>query len=178
MIEAFYALIAWTWLSIVALRCKEGRSEEITSRDKRTKTMNQTIPLVVEEKLAEHKSRWGYHPCDYETAQKIRRISKEYWEAKRGYCRWRRWNRKTVHRQGPEPTICPIFFVKGQDIRGWRNKFENAIVAAKRSLLPKESPEQVQPLPVSLTNINEIIAKLDEKDKAFKPSLLKACQAK
>jgi hypothetical protein len=133
--------------------------------------MHQLIPLVAEENLAEqtYKSRWGYHPCDYETSQKIRRISKAYWEAKRGYCRWRRWQRKTVHRHGPEPTICEIFFTKekgcliARAIRSL-NIFESMLVAAKRALLPKEAPEQVARLPISLTNINEIIAKLDAQE--------------
>lgn len=145
--------------------------------------MHQTIPLVAEDKLAEqtYKSRWGYHPCDYETAQKIRRISKAYWEAKRGYCRWRRWERKTVHRQGPEPAICEIFFTKKKEgllARGIRSLgiFESMLVAAKRTLLPKEAPEQVEKLPISLTNINEIIAKLDAEELRIKGVLAKACK--
>lgn len=75
-------------------------------------------------------SRWGYHPCDYETFKKLKLISKAYRKAIVMVSRWKRWKRKDpknrVIRQKirndmgqvigyeqptpmPEPKICTVF---------------------------------------------------------------------
>jgi len=41
-----------------------------------------------------HRSRWGYHPCDYATFLKLRQLHKAYQKALRQYHEWLRWSRK------------------------------------------------------------------------------------
>lgn len=43
---------------------------------------------------AVHKSRWGYHPCDYQTFLLIRKIHKAYRKAQRQGGSLKRWLRK------------------------------------------------------------------------------------
>jgi hypothetical protein len=85
--------------------------------------------------MAVHQSRWGYHPCDYETFQKLKKLHARYWRALRGYAAWRRWQRKRPQNrvirewlrdaQGrrighrivgprPEPPLDPLFCVRAQ----------------------------------------------------------------
>lgn len=80
--------------------------------------------------MAAYQSRWGYHPCDYETYQLLKRLHALYLRARRQYAAWRRWARKRPHnrvvrqtlRDGagrkvgsrvvgmqPEPPLCPVF---------------------------------------------------------------------
>lgn len=40
------------------------------------------------------KSRWGFHPCDYETFRKLKTIHKWYYKALHDYAKWERWYRK------------------------------------------------------------------------------------
>jgi hypothetical protein len=77
-----------------------------------------------------HKSRWGYHPCDYQTFQLLKWLNGQYQKALRGYAAWKRWSRKQpqnrvirrrlVDAQGrlvgrevvgprPEPPLCQLF---------------------------------------------------------------------
>jgi hypothetical protein len=46
------------------------------------------------EKISRSKSRWGYHPCDYETFMRLKKLHKWVWEQRYAYARWRRWSRK------------------------------------------------------------------------------------
>jgi hypothetical protein len=80
--------------------------------------------------MAAYRSRWGYHPCDYETYQLLKRLNVLYVCARRLYAAWQRWARKKPHNrvvrhtlrdgQGrkvgsrvvgvqPEPRLCPVF---------------------------------------------------------------------
>ena len=62
-------------------------------------------------------SRFGFHPCDYATYQKLRRLHRWYWQTVRDFHRWWRWQRKLPHnRQGNEPPFCPLFV----EDRPWR----------------------------------------------------------
>jgi hypothetical protein len=55
-------------------------------------------------------SRFGFHPCDYATFQKLRELKKRYWQTVRDFHRWWRWQRKRPeNRRGPEPQFCPLF---------------------------------------------------------------------
>jgi hypothetical protein len=57
-----------------------------------------------------HRSRYGYHPCDYATWQKLKLLEKCYWQTVRDFHRWWRWQRKQPeNRRGPEPRFCPVF---------------------------------------------------------------------
>lgn len=55
-------------------------------------------------------SRWGFHPCDYESFTKLRQLHKWYWETLYDFHRWHRWWRKEEqNRTGPEPGYCEVF---------------------------------------------------------------------
>jgi hypothetical protein len=77
-----------------------------------------------------HKSRWGYHPCDYETFLLLKKLNAFFLRALHRYTAWKRWSRKQPHNrvirkkivdaQGckvgsevvgpmPEPYLCPFF---------------------------------------------------------------------
>jgi hypothetical protein len=78
-------------------------------------------------------SRWGFHPCDYQTYRKLRFLNQVYLKAVRQAHAWARWHRKDPHNrvcrrrirneQGqtigyepprplPEPKICSLFSQK------------------------------------------------------------------
>jgi hypothetical protein len=44
-----------------------------------------------------HRSRWGWHPCDYATFVLLKRLHGLYRQAVRQYAAWRRWRRKMPH---------------------------------------------------------------------------------
>lgn len=55
-------------------------------------------------------SRWGFHPCDYQTFLKLKRLHRWYWQTLYDFHRWHRWQRKdATNRVGPEPKFCAIF---------------------------------------------------------------------
>ncbi len=55
-------------------------------------------------------SRWGFHPCTYETYQKLKFLKKHYWIAIREFHVWHRWWRKEPQsRRGVEPSYCKVF---------------------------------------------------------------------
>src|SRR5262245_15407440 len=77
-----------------------------------------------------YRSRWGYHPCDYETFLLLKLLNARWLAAQRRHAQWQRWFRKkpanrVVRRwprdaQGrkigseivgpqPEPRPCPLF---------------------------------------------------------------------
>lgn len=39
-------------------------------------------------------SRWGFHPCDYETYLKLKKLKKLYWASVSANAKWHRWDRK------------------------------------------------------------------------------------
>ena len=56
------------------------------------------------------RSRWGFHPCDYELFMKLKRLHKWHWQTVFDFHRWHRWwRKKEEHRRGPEPKFCPLF---------------------------------------------------------------------
>lgn len=81
------------------------------------------------------RSRWGWHPCSYETFVLLKRLHVAYLEALRQYAAWQRWNRKAPHNRllrrriraddghkigvevigpMPEPPLSPHFTTKRQ----------------------------------------------------------------
>ncbi|SRR5579885_148796 len=86
------------------------------------------------------RSRWGWHPCDYETFTLLKRLHGAYWRALRQYATWKRWRRKMPHNrvlrrrirdeQGrkigsvvvgpwPEPPLPPLFCVRHSVLTHW-----------------------------------------------------------
>ncbi|RDJ35063.1 MAG: hypothetical protein DWQ19_09515 [Crenarchaeota archaeon] len=50
------------------------------------------------------KGRWGWHPCDYQTYLKLKKIKKWYWETIYARAKYHRWARKLPkNRNRPEP---------------------------------------------------------------------------
>ena len=43
-----------------------------------------------------YKSRWGYHPCDYETFLKLKELNKLFEKSKQDAKNWYRWARKSA----------------------------------------------------------------------------------
>jgi hypothetical protein len=87
-----------------------------------------------------HRSRWGWHPCDYATFLLLRRLHRLYWEAVRQYAAWRRWRAKRPHNRvirrrlvdgkgnkvgtevvgpRPEPPLPPLFCTRRQVLTHW-----------------------------------------------------------
>ena len=79
------------------------------------------------------RSRWGFHPCDYQTFRKLKFLNQVYLRAVRLAHAWERWKRKDPHNRVvrrhvrnekgqtigyelpvplPEPIICPVFSQK------------------------------------------------------------------
>ena len=79
------------------------------------------------------RSRWGFHPCDYQTFRKLKLLNQVYLRAVRLEHAWTRWKRKEPHNRVlrrrirnekgqtisyepplplPEPTICQVFSQK------------------------------------------------------------------
>lgn len=65
--------------------------------------------------IVSHKSRWGYHPCSYETFTLIRKLHRYMWRMCRELGRQRAWERKRPeNRKGPRPEVCP--YIRRLDI--------------------------------------------------------------
>lgn len=83
-------------------------------------------------------SRWGFHPCDYQTYRKLKTLNQVYRQAIRLAHAWARWKRKDPHNRIlrrrirnekgqtigyelpvplPEPSICSFFSQKIIEIR-------------------------------------------------------------
>jgi hypothetical protein len=90
-----------------------------------------------------HKSRFGFHPCDYQTYKKLKILHREYQKAVSQRMKWIRWERKEPHNrvmrerirnsQGqvvgygikvpmPEPEIDPLFCQKRKELVHWDKK--------------------------------------------------------
>jgi hypothetical protein len=82
-----------------------------------------------------YRSRWGWHPCDYETYLLLKRLNARCERAARRHGEWRRWRRKQPHNRllrepvvdhkgrgvgtrvvgpKPEPVLDPLFCVRRQ----------------------------------------------------------------
>jgi hypothetical protein len=109
-----------------------------------------------------YRSRWGYHPCDYETYGALKKLNALYLRAVRELAAWRRWSRKqpqnrmrrqkVVDSQGrqvgwetagpwPQPCLCPVFCQREKVIRHWspgtsRASREVELVGLRHSWIP------------------------------------------
>ena len=62
----------------------------------------------------ELKSKWGYHPCNYQLFRKLKSLHRWYWQTVYDFHRWHRWWRKEPqNRVGAEPKYCPAFVCDG-----------------------------------------------------------------
>jgi len=53
-------------------------------------------------------SKWGFHPCDYQTYLKLKFLNRAYSLALKARGAWERWERKQ-ERTGIEPKQFPVF---------------------------------------------------------------------
>jgi hypothetical protein len=137
-------------------------------------------------------SRWGWHPCDYETYRLLKWLHACCVKARRDFAAWQRWRRKQPHNrvvrewirdeQGrrigsrvvgprPEPPLCPIFCVRAhvisqsrQDRIGERVSFSSHGIreAYRAARTPLPSEEQVQPLSLTPEAIRRLAAQVEE----------------
>lgn len=119
-----------------------------------------------------YQSRWGYHPVSYETFLKLKELHKWYHMTLRHLGCWVRWNRKTVHRYGPEPKYCPTF-VKDR-IDWWytpsgacksypKTRVDHGICEAYHAArMPTATPEEVESLNTSEEEINRLHTEVSE----------------
>ena len=112
-----------------------------------------------------HQSRWGYHPCSYETFAKLKRLKKAYWQRIRDSAAWERWARKEPQNRvirkrirneagqvigyeapvpRPEPTVGPYVSPK-------------VLQDFDRARMPATSPEGVARMSLSQANIDKLI---------------------
>lgn len=77
---------------------------------------------MTETQPAAFKSRWGYHPVDYPTFLKLRRLKKLAWQAVYQLARWKRWNAKTKFKPAKEPALSH-FFVQKVEVNDYARGF-------------------------------------------------------
>jgi hypothetical protein len=101
-----------------------------------------------------YQSRWGYHPCNYQTYLKLRRLHRAYWEGRRLIAKWERWNAKRPeNRTRPEPVVPAVY----------REVCAAPVVLefhAARHGVP--TPEEVRPLGVTPAEMERWASQLDE----------------
>jgi hypothetical protein len=133
--------------SLFSKQEKEGESEMVATLTKES-----------------HKSRWGYHPCDYETFLKLKKLKKYYWMTVYRNAQWKRWNAKLPHNrvikrkgivisQMIEPLVCSVMLSKNSE--RVLEDFENA-------RMPQANPESVKPLRMPLEWIDETLKKCED----------------
>ena len=110
--------------------------------------------------LESHKSRHGYHPCDYQTYLKLKELNKYYWITKNAYGKWRRWHNKQPQNRiryqlikddlgriigrkvlGPiiEPKVCPHFRI-GPTTNKWHIYEPNLELLYEDARTPNPEP--------------------------------------
>ena len=91
--------------------------------------------------LNQHRSRFGFHPCDYALFCKLKYLHKHYWIALRQFHTWHRWFRKQPqNRDGTEPKYCQPF-VKNQP---WAKPIKAGFKLYPRTVLDHEVIEIYQ----------------------------------
>lgn len=112
-----------------------------------------------------HQGRFGFHPCDFETFQKLKEAHRLLLRAYRDCKRFIRWHAKMEHnRQGPEPTAPAEFiergvhrldkhcfygdgFLRTPDAEGvLQNYYLHILRQLQLARHPKPTPEEVIPL--------------------------------
>lgn len=133
-------------------------------------------------------SRWGFHPCDTETFLKLKRLKKLFWQAVYAHGTWKRWSRKLPEnrfywekkeraekrkrsdRPIPEPLTCPVW--TRENSYDWQNDKKPLIPLAdcgvleafENARMPKEKPDQVEPLNLSIKEIDKMLEAAEKWD--------------
>lgn len=139
-----------------------------------------------------YRSRWGFHPCDYETYLLLKQLHALHEAALHAYADWQRWARKqpqnrVVRRyrrneQGnrigseiigprPEPPLSPLFCTQSRVVQGAtgeslgrRVAFDSLRVPEgyRQARMPAPTAEAVTPLPWTAAEIRQLIARAQE----------------
>jgi hypothetical protein len=134
---------------------------------------------------AVHESRWGFHPVDWQTFQKLKALHKHYWATVRGLAAWFRWHAKQPQNRvrterikdesgrvtgwsvlGPweEPRFCPMFG-KPESKRGWlripEHLDDRGILEAYRLARFPRAREEVQPLTLTASAIDALYREMN-----------------
>lgn len=128
-------------------------------------------PVVKRAKASQtYESRWGHHPVSYETFLKLKELHKWYHATLRHLGTWVRWDRKTVHKHGPEPKYCPTFvidkydwwYTENGDYKDYpKTRTSRGIVDAyHQARMPKATPEEVEALDISDEEIDRLHAEV------------------
>ena len=136
---------------------------------------------VTMEKESVFESRWGFHPCSYETFVKLKKLHKAFWQSEYKLAAWKRWSAKLPHNrikfrwirneQGQkvgkeilgmrEEPKCSELFVKTDK---WGRKFVSShgiIDAYNQARMPKPK-EEVKPLSICESMIDHLYSQLSE----------------
>lgn len=133
-----------------------------------------------------YKSRWGFHPVSYATFCKLKELKKWYFQTVYSVARWSRWDRKTVHQKGPEPSYCPLFVLDQMYVHKYTNKEghearkyfpktlrDHGVLAAfEQARRPVETPEEVRPLQLDLDKIDRLHAEAKQYFDTASPGIL------
>lgn len=138
-------------------------------------TQQDPVPAIVESVAAEdheYKSRWGYHPCAYETYEKLKRMRKRYFQWMRQAAAHRRWDRKMPHNRVQrtyarnelgqrtavlstvamgEPLVCPLLAPVGQTI----------MRLYERARMPQATPQKAF-TPTSVADLDRLHASIED----------------
>lgn len=137
-------------------------------------------------------SRWGFHPCDYETYLLLKQLNGLCEQARAAYADWQRWARKqpqnrvirqqqrnengqrigsTVVGPRPEPALSALFCTRTrivqaatQDALGVRVAFDPLRVpeAYRLARTPAPTTAAVAPLPWTADELRTLIARAAE----------------
>jgi hypothetical protein len=137
-------------------------------------------------------SRWGFHPCDYQTYRKLKLLNRVYLQSVRMAHTWARWKRKDPHNRVirrrirndkgqtigyeppiplPEPRICPVFSQKvfeqrHVDKRGsfFREGFREEKVVTDDCSIPADYASARKPVadPAEVRPLHHTEAELEE----------------
>jgi len=133
-----------------------------------------------------HTSKWGHHPCDYETYLKLKKINKHWQRAIHIAAAWERWNRKAKwnrvirHRirnnkgqvigyEEAQPLAEPQLVPPFHEI-GCKNTWSQTVLLCKtvdilaeyrNARYPKQNPEDVKAMKISTEKINSLLSELE-----------------
>lgn len=135
--------------------------------------------------MSTHESRFGFHPCDYQTFKDLKLLHKLYWQAVHDFHKWQRWNRKLPKNRvvrkwlkdsegrkygfevvgpAPEPVYNAFFVEKNR--WGQLALTDKGIIEAYQNARTPHVVSQVKPLNLSLATIAAFLERNNEFKKA------------